>query len=50
LAEKRRKSEDSRKAAALRQHGSLNPRPESVGNNLFRTYDFFDPKDLVQVK
>jgi transposase len=50
VAEKRRRSEDSRKAAALRQHGSLNPRPEGVGNNLFRTYDFFDPKDLVQVK
>ena len=50
MAEKRRRSEDSRKAAALRQHGSLNPRPEGVGNDLFRTYDFFDPKDLVQVK
>ena len=47
---KKRGSEESRKAAALRQHGSLNPRPESVGNDLFSTYDFFDPKDLVQVK
>jgi transposase len=50
MAEKKRGSEDSRKAAALRQHGSLNPRPEGVGNDLFRTYDFFDPNDLVQVK
>lgn len=50
MAVKKRRSEDSRKTAALRQHGSLNPRPEGVGNDLFRTYDFFDPKDLVQVK
>ena len=50
MAVKKGRSEDSRKTAALRQHGSLNPRPEGVGNDLFRTYDFFDPKDLVQVK
>jgi hypothetical protein len=50
MTEKKRRSEDSRKAAALRQHGSLNPRPGGVGNDLFRTYDFFDPNDLVQVK
>src|SRR3984957_7335543 len=50
MAVKKRGSEDSRKAAALHQHGSLNPRPEGVGNDLFSTYDFFDPKDLVQVK
>jgi len=50
MAEKKRRSEDSRKTAALRQHGSLNPRPEGVGKDLFSTYDFFDPKDLVQVK
>jgi transposase len=50
VAVKKRRSEDPRKTAVLRQHGSLNPRPEGVGNDLFRTYDFFDPKDLVQVK
>jgi transposase len=50
MTEKKRRPEDFRKAAALRQHGSLNPRPGGVGNDLFRTYDFFDPKDLVQVK
>jgi transposase len=50
MAEKKRRSENARKAAALRQHGSLNPRPEGVGNDLFRIYDFFDPNDLVQVK
>jgi transposase len=50
MTEKKRRTEDSRKTVALRQHGSLNPRPEGVGNDLFSTYDFFDPKDLVQVK
>jgi transposase len=44
------KTRNARKAAALRQRGSLNPRPEGVGNDLFRTHDFFDPNDLVQVK
>jgi transposase len=44
------KATNSRKAAALRQRGSLNPRPDGVGNDLFRTRDFFDPNDLVQVK
>jgi transposase len=50
MAVKKRRSEDSRKSAALHQHGSLNPRPEGVANDLFSTYDFFDPKDMVQVK
>ncbi len=50
MVKKKRGAESTRKAAALRQHGSLNPRPEGVGNDLFSTYDFFDPKDLVQVK
>ena len=36
MAEKKRRSEDSRKAAALRKHGSLNQRPEGVSNDLFR--------------
>jgi transposase len=38
------------KLAALRQHGSLNPYPESVAHELFQGHDFFDPHDLVQVK
>jgi transposase len=44
------KTKNSRKAAALRQRGSLNLRPAGVRNELFRTHDFFDPNDLVQVK
>lgn len=38
------------KADALRQQGSLNPRPEKVADPLFASSDFFDSRDLVQVK
>jgi len=38
------------KLEALREHGCLNPRPESVNDELFVTTDFFDPHDLLQVK
>jgi len=38
------------KALALRQQGCLNPHPEQVKDELFRTQVFFDPRDLVQVK
>jgi transposase len=46
-------SADPRKAEKrrrLRQHSSLNPRPEGVTHPLFRGSEFFDPHDLVQVK
>ena len=46
-------SADPRKAEKrrrLRQHASLNPRPEGVTHPLFRGNEFFDPHDLVQVK
>ncbi len=39
-----------RKLDALRDHGSLNPKPEVVKDELFLTTDFFDPHDLLQVK
>lgn len=38
------------KTQALRQTGSLNPRPQRVEDPLFSEHDFFDPRDLVQVK
>jgi transposase len=38
------------KLAALRLHGSLNPHPERVQDPLFAGADFFDARDLVQVK
>jgi transposase len=42
--------EPDRKSQALGEHGALNPRPEWVSDELFRDSDFFDPRDLVQVK
>ena len=38
------------KTQALRQRGCLHPHPESVADPLFAGSDFFDPRDLVQVK
>jgi transposase len=41
--------EDS-KTGSLREEGTLNPRPQSVIDPLFASNEFFDPRDLVQVK
>jgi transposase len=38
------------KSRALQQRDSLNPHPEKVADPLFVTSDFFDARDLVQVK
>jgi len=40
----------SPKTAALRAHGCLNPHPERVADPLFAGSDFFDTRDLVQIK
>lgn len=38
------------KTEALRAEGTLNTAPEKVSDSKFRTSEFFDPRDLVQVK
>jgi hypothetical protein len=38
------------KVQSLRLRGSLNRHPEKVADPLFAASDFFDPRDLVQVK
>jgi transposase len=38
------------KGESLRQQGVLNPHPQKVADPLFLRGDFFDPRDLVQVK
>ena len=38
------------KAQALLEEGTLNPSPERVADPKFRTSEFFDPRDAVQVK
>jgi transposase len=45
-----RSSRRDAKADALRAHGTLHPRPQAVRAPLFTSHDFFDPRDLVQVK
>src|SRR5713226_4773351 len=44
-----KKSRDP-KAQALQHQGALHPRPDSVTDDLFVTREFFDPRDLVQIK
>lgn len=38
------------KAAALLEEGTLNPLAEKVGDPKFQQSEFFDPRDIVQVK
>jgi transposase len=42
--------QDDPKAEALQQQRCLNPRAEKVTSELFQKSDFFDPRDLLQVK
>ena len=42
--------DDNSKVEVLREHGSVNPRADEVKDPLFQENDFFDPRDLVQVK
>src|SRR5690349_12616969 len=44
-----RGSEDP-KVQRLREERCLNPRPEAVCDERFHDSEFFDPRDLVQVK
>jgi transposase len=46
------KREDRRdpKTAALLKEGTLNPSPEKVSDPKFQASEFFDPRDLVQVR
>ena len=43
-------SDERRKEDALRVNGTFNPRAERVTDALFMQGDFFDARDLVQVK
>jgi len=45
-----RMPEEDPKLEALRQQGTLNPRPSEVSDELFVEDSFFDSRDLVQVK
>ena len=45
-----RKPHDDPKIQSLRQTGTLNLRPQDVHDELFKEREFFDSRDLVQVK
>lgn len=45
-----RSSRRDAKAEALRTQGAFHPRPQDVRDPLFAADEFFDPRDLVQVK
>jgi len=38
------------KTRELLRNGTINPKPDEVVDELFRSHDFFDPNDLMQVK
>jgi len=44
------KAEKDPRVAALLADGTLNPSPEKVADPKFQGSEFFDPRDLVQVK
>jgi transposase len=44
------KSKSDPKATALLEEGTLNPAPEKVRDPKFQQNEFFDPRDIVQVK
>jgi len=45
-----RPTKTNRKTLELKRTGTLNPRPDSVSDTLFKENPFFDPKDLLQVR
>jgi transposase len=45
-----KKKSHTGKLESLREQGALNPRPQDVKHPLFQGNEFFDARDLVQVK
>ena len=45
-----KQKDQDQKREELKKHGVLHKRPEQVTDELFRQGEFFDPRDLVQVK
>ena len=46
----KKQREPDQKTLELKRAGTLNPRPDSVSDTLFKENPFFDPKDLLQVR
>jgi transposase len=45
-----KRGKPEQKTLELKRTGTLNPRPNSVSDTLFKENPFFDPKDLLQVR
>lgn len=45
-----RQNDNAKKKKSLREQKALNHHPERVQDELFKNNDFFDPKDMVQIK
>lgn len=45
-----KKPDSDSKLKALGEQGCLNPRPQDITDDLFRSGDFFDPRDQLQIK
>ena len=45
-----KQKDQDQKREVLKKHGVLHKRHEQVTDELFRQGDFFDPRDLIQVK
>jgi hypothetical protein len=45
-----KRAKEDPKVSALKKHGTLNPHPEKVVDDLFNSMEFFDARDLMQVK
>jgi transposase len=45
-----KKKSNQSKVDSLRNSGTFNPRPEAVKSLIFQNNDFFDPRDIIQVK
>ena len=50
MAESPKAARPDAKAQALKERDALNPEPVRVTDERFRTQEFFDPRDVVQVK
>jgi transposase len=45
-----KRKQPNQKTLELKRTGTLNPRPDSVSDPLFKENPFFDPKDLLQIR
>jgi transposase len=50
MGRRKKTKKNDAKEDALHEHGTFNPHPERVDDSLFAAEEFFDPRDLLQLK